>query len=306
MQTAVSVIIVTWNTRGLLLDCLSALYEQSFTQSWDVWVVDNASTDNTPAAVRRQYPQVNLIECSENKGFASGNNLALHHAKGKYALLLNPDTRVSPGAIQELFDFIETHPQAGAAGPYLLNPDQTLQQSCYPFPTLSREFWRLFHLDFLVPSAVYLMPRWDPTQPRLVDTLQGACLILRTEALNQVGLFDPNFFMYTEEIDLCYRLNEAGWQRFWVPTARVVHYGGQSTRQVAPHMFISLYQTKVQFFRKHSGVWAASVYKIILACASLARIVLTPLACFQTPPARARSLTLARRYLALLARLSKM
>ena len=306
MQTAVSVIIVNWNTRELLLDCLSALYQHPFTQPWEVWVVDNASTDNTPAAVRQQYPQVKLIECTENKGFAVGNNLALERAEGRYALLLNTDTLVRPGAVQELFNFMETHPQAGAAGPYLLNPDQTLQVSCYPFPTLSREFWRLFHLDFLLPYAVYDMPRWNPTQPRPVDSLQGACLILRKETLDQVGLFDPNFFMYTEEIDLCYRIKQAGWEIFWVPTARVVHYGGQSTRQVAPQMFTSLYQTKVQFFRKHTGPTAAEVYKIILACASLARIVLSPLAWLQTPPARARSLTLARRYLDLLARLPKM
>jgi len=268
--------------------------------------VDNASTDDSVAAVRQHYPQVKLIECSENRGFARGNNLGLERAKGKYALLLNPDTLVRPGALEHLLNFMESHPSVGAAGPYLLNPDETLQESCFPFPSLSREFWRLFHLDFLYPYGKYDMLRWDKTQPRPVDAVQGACLILPKEAINQVGVFDPDFFMYTEEIDLCYRLKKAGWDIFWTPAARVVHYGGQSTRQIAPQMFLSLYQTKVQFFRKHYGAWVTGVYKFILSCASLTRIVLSPLAWLQAPPARARSLSLARRYLDLLACLPKM
>ncbi len=306
MQTAVSIIIVSWNTRELLLDCLSALYQHPFSDLLDVWVVDNASTDNTPAAVRHRFPQVNLVECAENMGFAGGNNLALERTASKYALLLNPDTLVMPGAVQALFEFMEAHPDAGGAGPYLLNPDQTLQASCYPFPSVRREFWRLFHLDFLYPYGIYDMSRWSADQPRQVDSIQGACLMLRKETLGQVGLFDPHFFMYTEEIDLCYRIKKAGWNLFWVPAARVVHFGGQSTRQVALHMFISLYQTKIQFFRKHFGAWHASVYKTILACASLARIILSPLAWLQTPASREHSFALARRYLGLLARLPKM
>ncbi len=306
MEAILSLIIVNWNTREILLKCLSAVYEHPFSVDLEVWVVDNASADDSAAAVRQRYPQVKLIECSENIGFARGNNLALERARGEYVLLLNTDALVGPGAIAQLFEFLKTHPAAAAAGPYLLNPDQTLQESCYPFPSLSREFWRMFHLDNLFPYGRYDMSRWDPTQPRSVDCIQGACLMLRREALNQVGLFDPHFFMYTEEIDLCYRLKKAGWDLYWVPAARVIHYGGQSTRQVAPQMFLSLYETKVYFFRKHYGVLAARMYKLLLTCASLVRIALSPLAWLQAPPDRARNLTLARRYLDLLGCLPKM
>lgn len=306
MEAAVSIIIVNWNTRELVIKCLSAVYEHPLSADFEVWVVDNASTDDSATAVRRQFPQVKLIECSENIGFARGNNLALERASGRYALLLNTDATVEPGAIMHLFEFMETHPAAAAAGPYLLNPDQTLQESCYPFPSLRREFWRMFHLDHLYPYGTYAMSRWDQSQPRSVDAIQGACLMLRGEALKQVGLFDPHFFMYTEEIDLCYRMKKARWDLYWVPTASVTHYGGQSTRQVAPQMFLSLYQTKIQFFRKHYGVMSARMYKLLLTCASLARLGLSPLAWLQAPPDRARSLTLARRYLDLLACLPKM
>jgi GT2 family glycosyltransferase len=306
VKPALSVVIVNWNTRELLLDCLTAVYEQPFPAGFEVWVVDNGSTDGSAAAVRREYPRVNLVECAENHGFARANNLALERVDSRYALLLNADTRIKPGALQQLFSFMETHPRAGAAGPRLLNPDETLQPSCSPFPTLGRELWRLFHLDVLYPYGVYRMETWDPERPRPVDSIQGACLLLRRVALQQVGCFDPDYFMYTEEVDLCYRLKQAGWERCWAPAARVVHYGGQSTRQAAPAMFLSLYGTKVLFFRKHHGQPAAWAYKCLLAGAALARLILSPLAWLQKPAARARSLTLAKRYRDLLAGLPKM
>jgi len=306
MHTTLSIIIVNWNTQKLLLNCLASLYQDPFIDPLDIWVVDNASTDDSVNAIRKEFPQVNLIECSENKGFAAGNNLALKRTKSEYVLLLNPDTLAAPGAIRCLFDFMESQPGAGAAGPALINPDGTAQDSCFPFPSLSREFWRLLHLDTLYPYGIYDTKRWDHNQPRSVDVLQGACLMIRSKALEQVGLFDPNFFMYTEEVDLCYRLKKAGWSIFWIPAAQVIHYGGQSTRQAAPEMFISLYQTKVQFFRKHYGARSARHYKAILFFAASARILFSPLALLMKPPARARGLYLARRYIDLLARLPKM
>lgn len=308
MLIDLSIIIVNWNTRDLLAQCLASLFEQPTTDDgqpvlsvvggrrWAVWVVDNASTDGSAQMVRERFPQVRLIENTENVGFARANNQAISQSAGRYVLLLNPDTEVQPGALEALVRFMDAHTQAGAAGARLLNPDGTLQLSCYPAPTLPREFWRLFHLDVLWPYACYPTAGWDPNTPREVDVVQGACLILRREALDQVGLLDEDYFIYSEEVDLCHRLRQHGWKVCWVPQATVMHYGGQSTQQVAAEMFLRLYQGKLLYFRKHHGWLAAQVYKLILLAAALTRLLLSPLALLERPPQRQQHLVLAGHY----------
>jgi GT2 family glycosyltransferase len=239
---------------------------------------------------------VRLIENSKNVGFAQANNQAIQQSAGCYVLLLNPDTEVQPGALETLVRFMDAHPQAGAAGARLLNPSGTLQPSCHPAPTLSRELWRLFHLDALWPYACYPMAGWDLNTPREVDMVPGACLILSRDALDQVGLLDEDYFIYSEEVDLCYRLRRAGWRLYWLPQAVVIHYGGQSTRQMAAAMFLRLYQGKVLYFRKHHGRLAAQLYKLILLIAALARLLLSPLVWLVRPPQRHQHLALASHY----------
>jgi len=309
-----SIIIVNWNTRDLLARCLESVASRQISVArhqtsddsdrptddclltTDVWVVDNASSDGSAQMVRERFPWVRLIENEENVGFARANNQAIRQSNGRYVLLLNPDTEVQPGALETLVRFMDEHPEAGAAGARLLNPDGTLQPSCHPMPTLSRELWRLFHLDAFWPYAVYRMAAWDLTTPRRVDVAQGACLILRQEVLDSVGLLDEDYFIYSEEVDLCYRIRRAGWHVCWVPQAVVVHYEGQSTRQVAPQMFLRLYEGKVMFFHKNRGVLAAQVYKLILLAAALARLAISPLAWLERSPRRERHLTLAGQY----------
>jgi len=291
-----SIIIVNWNTRNLLAQCLQSLYANPPDGEFEVWVVDNASTDGSVQMVREQFPQVRLIENSENAGFAWANNQAIRRSSGRHLLLLNPDTEIWPGAPETLVRFMEEYPQAGAAGARLLNPDGTLQESCHPFPTLGREVWRLFHLDALWPRARYEMTRWDLETPRPVDAVQGACVMLRREALEQVGLLDEDYFMYTEEVDLCYRLRRGGWRIYWAPQATVVHYGGQSTQQMPAEMFLRLYESKLFYFRKHHGRQAARAYKLILLAAAVARLLLSPLAWLERPPQRQRHLALAGYY----------
>ena len=308
-ELLLSVIIVNWNTRDLLARCLdSVISDHSPITSreplvtdhcsliTETIVVDNASTDGSARMVRERFPQVHLIENRENVGFARANNQAIRQSGGRYVLLLNPDTEVRPGALETLVRFMDAHPEAGAAGARLLNPDGTLQESCHPFPTLGREFWRLFHLDALWRFARYDMARWDLETPREVDSVQGACVILRREALDQVGLLDEDYFMYTEEVDLCHRLRQGGWRIYWVPQAVVVHYGGQSTRQMPAEMFLRLYESKLLYFRKRRGPTAARLYKLILLAASLARLLVSPLAWLERPPRREEHLTLAGQY----------
>jgi hypothetical protein len=304
-----SVIIVNWNTRDLLAQCLESVSSSQISaagHATEIFVVDNASTDDSSRMVRNRFPQVLLIENTENRGFARANNQAIRESTEGYVLLLNPDTDVQPGALDTLVRFMDAHPQAGAAGARLLNPDGTLQPSCHPVPTLSREFWRLFHLDALWPYACYHMARWDPDTPKEVDVVQGACVILRREALGQVGCLDEDYFIYSEEVDLCRRLRQRGWKVYWVPQAMVVHYGGQSTRQMAAAMFLCLYQSKILYFRKHHGWSMAQVYKLILLAAALARLVLSPLAWLERPPWRQQHLALAGHYRRLVRSLPRM
>lgn len=296
VSVLLSIIVVNWNTRDLLAQCLESIYANPPRGEFEIIVVDNGSEDGSVAMVRNQFPMVFLIENKHNSGFATANNQAIRCAHGQNVLLLNPDTVVMPDALDALIQFIENTPIAGAAGSMLLNPDGTLQHSCHPAPTLGRELWRLFHLDALHPLALYPMNRWPIDLPRAVDTVQGASIIVRREMVDEVGVFDDSFFMYSEEVDWCLRIRRAGWQIYWVPGSRVVHYGGQSTRQVATAMFLQLYRAKVQYFRKHYGKLYGLLYKVELLIASIVRIFLISFMWLLRPAQRHNHAVLAQRY----------
>ncbi len=265
-----------------------------------MFVVDNASTDESVVMIREQFPLVNLIENSENIGFARANNLALRQSRGEYLMLLNPDTQLKAGALQTLVEFIANNPQAAAAGPRILNPDGSLQPSCSPTPTLLREMLRLLHAPGVRPDGYYPMHSWDQSTPRQVDTMLGACIVIKREALEQIGFLDEDYFIYSEEVDLCTRLKQAGWELYWVPQSEIVHYGGQSTQQVAQEMFFRLYEGKLIYFRKHRGKLAANLYKIILAVAALMRIASSPLALLRGPTVRQSQRIMVQNYSRLL------
>jgi GT2 family glycosyltransferase len=301
-----SIIIVNWNTCDLLAGCLSSIYAHSPPDSFEVLVIDNASTDGSAQLVGEHFPQVQLIENRENLGFARANNRAIKQSTGRYLLLLNPDTEVQPGALETLVEYMEKNPQVGAAGSRLLNPDGSLQISCFPAPTLFRELWRLFHLDKVYPLGTYAMKTWELDRARPVDVLMGACMILRRETLHQVGLFDEDYFMYSEETDLCNRIQRAAWGLSWVPQAKVMHYAGQSTRLVSADMFINLYHSKIMYFRKNHSRLAGYAYKFILLAAALGRLAIAPAAFLEKPPQRQTHLTLAQHYRRLVLALPRM
>ena len=169
-----SIIVVSWNTRDILADCLESVYLYPPTDPFELILVDNASTDGSAEMVKSRFPQARLIESKENLGFAQGNNLAVPLCVGEYVLLLNPDTVVKPNALQDLIDFLDATPDAGGAGSRLLNPDESLQPSCHPRPQLGRELWRLMHFDSIKPYGRYNMYSWDMSKNREVDVLMGA------------------------------------------------------------------------------------------------------------------------------------
>lgn len=295
-----TIIIVNWNTRGLLEKCLNSIYSNPPSCTYEVYVIDNASTDGSPEMIGNKFSGVNLIKNEENLGFARANNQGIKVSSGSLILLLNSDTEVKTNSLDVLVQFMEEHAIAGGAGARLLNPDGSLQYSCSPAPTLWGEFQRLFHLPGRRADGYYSMADWNQDTPREVDILIGACLILRRKALDQIGLLDEKYFMYSEEVDLCYRLWSAGWHLFWVPAATVVHHGGQSTQQVAPDMFLQLYESKVIYFRNNRGPLVCSFYKLILAGASLARLAVIPFTRLEKRTKRQRYLRLANNYRRLL------
>jgi N-acetylglucosaminyl-diphospho-decaprenol L-rhamnosyltransferase len=170
-------------------------------------------------------------------------------------------------------NFMEDSPSAGAAGPSLLNTDGTLQTSTHPMTTAFREFWHLFHLDLLHRLSTYDLSLWGRSQPHLVDVVSGACMCLRRAALDQVGLLNEQYFMYAEEVDICYRLARLGWQVWWVPQAEVVHLGGASATKVSDEMLVQLYRSKHRFICQSQGRAVGEAFKAALLLASFVRVM---------------------------------
>lgn len=250
------VVIVTYNSLTFIGDCLESLanYPPSL-MPMQVWVVDNASSDGTAAYVRQHFPAVQVIENRRNLGFAGGCNSGIRASAGEYVLLLNPDARVSAGALDVLLSYMARFPQAGAAGPLLFGEDGEVQPSCRSFPTLRAVALRGLGLDRLFPSSRllqrYLLSDWDHREARPVDWVLGACMLLRRQALERVGLFDEGFFMYYEDIDWCLRAKREGWQIHYVPQARVAHvYQRGSARGVNRLLFYHI-KSIVRLFWKH-------------------------------------------------------
>jgi GT2 family glycosyltransferase len=302
----VSILIVNWNAADYLLRCVEALYAHPPSAGFEVIVADNASTDGSVARLAAQFPQVVRVASDINMGFARANNQAGAVAGGRYWLLLNPDTLVPAGAIDQLVAYLQAHPRVGAVGPRLLNPDGTLQPSVERLPTLVREGWRLFHLDRLFPVSQYPWQRTAVLIPRPVEVINGACLLVRKADLPPPGLFDEDYFVYSEEIDLCDRLRQAGRELHWVPQVTVTHFGGRSTHQAADAMFLELYRNKVLFFRKRRGQLAAVVYKLVLLLAAGTRFVMGQAARWLPLPQRGHWLNLTRLYGRLLAALPRL
>jgi len=254
----VSIILVSWNTRELLLGCLESLSAAVGTLRTDIWMVDNGSTDGSVAAVRERFPLVRLLENDGNPGFAAANNQGIAASAGRYTLLLNSDTIAEAASIERLVRFADGQPTAGIIGARLLNRDGSFQASFADFPSLRSE---LLSVTGIGPR---LFGRWYPSygprrsqMARRVDWIQGACMLARRAAIEQAGPMDEQYFMYNEEIDWCMQMWRAGWEVWYLPEARIVHYGGQSTRQIRHAMVQALYRSKVRFFRKHYGPAAA-------------------------------------------------
>jgi GT2 family glycosyltransferase len=276
LMVDVSIIVVNWNGRDLLRKCLECVQATVKQASYETIVVDNASTDGSQEMARNEFPTVRLIANSDNVGFARANNQAMQGNAARYILLLNSDAFVREKTIDTMVRFMDEHPDAGMAGCKLLYEDGRLQPSCYTFPTLFSEVSIALGLNKLFARTKlfgsYTMTNWDYSDTRPVDVIMGAFMLVRREAVEQVGLMDEGFFMYSEEVDWCYRFKQAGWKIYFTPEVEAVHLWGGSSNQVKVETLIRLYRSRVRFFRKHYGAVTAGVYKLVLYLNALLRV----------------------------------
>ncbi|MEF3274275.1 MAG: glycosyltransferase family 2 protein [Chloroflexus sp.] len=260
-MSSLAVVILNYNRADLLAECLHSIAAAPTRCQLTVWVVDNASTDGSAAMVRERFPWVYLIESPVNGGFSAGNNLALRRILAlpeppDYILLLNNDTVVTPGALDGMVDYLDQHPAVGAVGPKLLLPDGSLDLACRRrFPTPAIAFYRLFGLARLFPRsrrfAAYNMTYLDPNIETEVDSVVGACMMVRTAVVREVGLLDEAFFMYGEDLDWTYRIKQYGWKIMYYPAVIVYHHKrAASSRQPIPSIR-AFYHAMRLFHRKH-------------------------------------------------------
>lgn len=280
-----SVILVNYNVRYFLEQALLSVRKAMQGISGEVWVVDNRSADGSAQMVRDKFPEVRLIANAENVGFAKANNQAIRESAGDYVLLLNPDTVVEEDTFHKCLAFMDAHPDAGALGVRLIDGSGTyLPESKRGFPTPWVAFCKTFGLSALFPRSRvfnrYYLGHIDPDQTAQVDVLAGCFMWIRREALEKAGLLDEAFFMYGEDIDLSYRITQAGYRNYYYPEARIIHYKGESTKRGSLNYVRTFYQAMIIFARKHFSGGQADLFVLMLQGAIWFRAALTLLANF--------------------------
>ena len=250
----ISIIIVNWNTKDLLRDCLDSIYKTIDPLTYEIIVVDNASSDGSMAMLAAEYPQVKIIANKENRGFGAANNQGFAVMQGQYALLINTDAVLTAGAVQKLWDFAEANPRAAIVCGQLLNADGSKQNSIASFPTLLTLAANTSLLEYLFPGS-YPSKRYEHAGPLEVDSAIGACMMIRKKALDEVSFFDDRYFFFFEETDMAYAMKRAGWRIYQVPDALIYHLQGQSIGHNARSR-IEFYRSRYQFLRK----WHSPAY----------------------------------------------
>ena len=261
-----SIIIVSYKVKELLINCLKSIYRQESDLNFEVIVVDNCSKDGSVKMVRELFPETKLLENKQNLGFAHANNQGFFQSNGRNILFLNPDTVVLPGAFKKTVRFIDQHPEIGVVGCKILNPDGSLQYSCRSFPNLLNYFLESTFLYKIFPGnrivGRFYMTHFEYDLTEEVDVILGAFLLIKREVLKEVGKFDERFFIYSEETDLCYRVRKAGKKVLFFPEAEIIHYGGSSTSFDSMGMVQQEHKSRFLFMRKYHkplAVWSSVI-----------------------------------------------
>jgi hypothetical protein len=253
-----SIVIICWNDLRVIRDCLRSIFEGTHNTDFEVIVSDNGSVDDSTEFIRKHYPTVRVVENQQNLGFARGNNAGICVSRGEYVLILNPDTIIHDGALDKLVGFADRHPEAGAFGCRVLNPDGTYQVSARLFPTIRRYWVSALGLARLSSAFVYEeYPRWRGDTERAIDWQSGCCVMFRGDLLKGLGGFDEQFFYHFEEVDLCHRVWNAGQPVLFTPEAVITHLGGQSVNRFPVRFEIEKHRSRYRYFYKHFGRAAA-------------------------------------------------
>lgn len=269
----VTIIVVNWNTAEVTCDCLRSIYQQTKDITFEVIVVDNASSDDSVVHFKSKFPEVILIANENNVGFAAANNQAMEISKGQYVLLLNPDTIVLDGAIQKTFAFAEKHPDIGVLGCQVWMNEKEIQETCMPFPSVGSFLIQVVGLRRFFPKSKLFgwinYGSWDRTTEMDVDVVSGMYMLVRKKAIDEVGMMDEAYFVYAEETDWCFRFKKAQWRCVFTPVARIIHLdgGNKSTDLVKLKMFVQMHKSLLIFYRKQRGFisWASVKFIYIIS-----------------------------------------
>jgi hypothetical protein len=269
----ISFIIVNWNTRDILMDCLNSIYKTVTDIDAEIYVVDNNSTDGSQAAVKKEFPDIKLIENETNTGFAHANNQALSIMNGRFAVLLNSDAVLKENAIKKLLAFMTSTPSAGIAGVQLLNDDGSRQNSIDNFPSMETEIFNKSILRLFFPGK-YPSKNRRYQSPIEVDSVIGACMMVRKEAMADVGVLDEDYFIFLEETDWCFRMYKKGWKVYHVPDAEVFHLSGHSKKKTPWRSQIEYYKSLYKFFRKNRTSASYLTLRILKPCKIFINLIL--------------------------------
>ena len=272
----VSIIVVAWNVRKLVYDCLKSVYEQTKGINFEVIYVDNASIDNTVDMVRKQFPDVRIIENEVNQGFIKANNQGIEIAQGRYVLLLNSDTLVLDNAIAKMVNFADSHPEAAVVGCRVLNLNRTVRRTCFMYSSILNMFLSAIYLYKIFPKNKFFgrerMTWWNFDDVREVETVSGSCSLVRKQGIEQVGVMDERYFVYGDDPDWCYRFKKSGWKIMFTPEPNIIHYGGQTTNNLSRKFKLQLSGSKLIFMKLHRNKWSFPIACFLMALFFLLRV----------------------------------
>ena len=264
-----SITIVNFNTKDLLRQCLTSIYEMTKNISFEIIVVDNASSDGSVEMIRKEFPHVKVIENKENLFFTKAHNQALRIANGRYLMLLNSDTIVINNAFEIMVNFMNEHPEVGACGPKLLNLDMTLQRSSDRLPSFLYGLFEVLLMNTLFPNNVVkkyrIYANWDRNSTKEVDSVGGSCMMVKKEVTDKVGLLDENFLAYFEETDWCKRILEAGYKIYYISEAQIIHYWQVAMDKLGREKKEKIfYDSMLYYYSKHYGIFSSLILWLIL------------------------------------------
>jgi hypothetical protein len=276
-MVTLSIIIINWNTKDLLKNCLESISEYTSNLDYEILVVDNASSDDSVEMIEKEFPQVRLIKNEEDFGFARANNQAIKESKGRYILLLNPDTQIlNNGALEKMIGFMENNKKVGILGPKTVAKDGSLQISCYRFDSLSTLLSTNVFFNKLGKGNTY--KKFDFNQTKKVDMIMGGCLLTKREVIEDIGLLDENFFLCSEDADWCLRAKKKGWEVVYYPTVEIIHIGAANyekmSKEEREEFDREAYKSRIKFFKKHFSKVEAKVMSALLFIGALLRLII--------------------------------